>query len=581
MRRFAVLALLALVAAVASVHAEPFVWQPTPSTSPLPSRSHSVGFSLPSQGDSLFVFGGQVGMAAGELQTFSDVQRSDDGGATWQRVGDFAPFGGRWGAVGVLTGNGDEILVTGGSEGETGFTSDIWSINDPTFAASSWNLISSGAFSPARINHCAVTYNGDSLMIFGGRTYDPAQGYVPIEDVWFSENGGLSFAKRPMIGHHWGANGGRYGMSCAASGFTVVMVGGSLGDQGTGNDVVTNEVWLTSDGGNFWSQASTAPTFAARAFAGPNLARVGDLYLFAGGLGAEGQLLSDVWYSPISSGEEWLRDSSSDAPFPARAAHSLIVANDKLYSVGGVKFDEAWQMPMETDEVFLYVDLNPTAPESSTGGEGEESSTGAEASTGDEGEPGSTGPSGDESSSAPAGGDDESSTGEEASSGPSDGEDGSSAPAGDESSTGAEASTGDEGEGSTGAAPGDDESSSAPSGGDDESSTAADGGDASSAPSGGDDDSSSAPSGGDESSTAPAPGDEDSTGPAGEESSTGSSDTGATGGPDDEGSSGDNQPIQGDSSTAGTGLSAANRVSVPFSLLLVAMLAAIVAAMQM
>lgn len=77
-------------------------------TTPLAARAHAAAFVLPSQPSTQYVIGGVITTGSGDLQVYSDVQASSDGGVTWNQVGGFTPFA-KFGAAVVVPGNGDQV----------------------------------------------------------------------------------------------------------------------------------------------------------------------------------------------------------------------------------------------------------------------------------------------------------------------------------------------------------------------------------------------------------------------------------------------------------------------------------------
>jgi hypothetical protein len=76
-------------------------------------------------------------------------------------------------------------LVIGGSNADTGLSSTVLQINDATFAASSWSVVSTGAFDPPRYQHCALVYNTANVVVFGGLGWNAdLGGYESISDTW-------------------------------------------------------------------------------------------------------------------------------------------------------------------------------------------------------------------------------------------------------------------------------------------------------------------------------------------------------------------------------------------------------------
>ena len=172
-----------------------FTWTQLSAFAPwLPRYEHIVFVgNAPRLGNAelVYVIGGMYEDSDSGLTTFlNDVWVSSDEGRTWAVVTAAAPFGGRWGAGGVITAAG-VLLVGGGAATPTGayedtFTyRDMWASFDGGVTWSSCTLPTPAtARLFVRAEQSMTLDNSERLFLVSGYEYYPGDDHKDYNDVW-------------------------------------------------------------------------------------------------------------------------------------------------------------------------------------------------------------------------------------------------------------------------------------------------------------------------------------------------------------------------------------------------------------
>ena len=216
-------------------------WQRVLASAPWVARR---GFGLvATKRDVLVLFGGYI--SATEPRQAADVWQSENGGATWARIGDAAPFGRRAYFATVVLSSGAIVVMGGHSsteEGVTTYYNDVWRSGDGGYG---WTQVTAAAAWGARTHVPAVALPDDSIALVSGGGLSA--------DCWRSRDGGATWVPlTPTAQNSWV---GRAAHSLVAIGYTVVMIGG----RDAGDDKL-NEVWRLDLGAAGWADASCAST---------------------------------------------------------------------------------------------------------------------------------------------------------------------------------------------------------------------------------------------------------------------------------------------------------------------------------
>ena len=195
----------------------------------------------------------------------SRVYRSRDGGATWEFV-THAPWSGRKDFQAVVLNNGD-VLVMGGAI-NTGFgyhsgydtsaipINDIWKSSD---GGVTWSQIPASNHWAPRYGFQAVVLNNDDLLVMGGfYEHDIRRSKVGRNDIWKSEDGGTNWTLIPNNGDRW-PHRWRF-QSVVLPNDDLLVMGGSYepgfylyGPLYSGS---IRDTWISKDGGNSWTDVT-------------------------------------------------------------------------------------------------------------------------------------------------------------------------------------------------------------------------------------------------------------------------------------------------------------------------------------
>lgn len=286
-------------------------WQRVVEVAPWPARSGHGVTVLP--GGAVLVVGG----AGAGGRKFADAWRSVDVGATWHRLTHAAPWAPRSGHV-VAALDGGVVLVLGGATAEGEVLNDIWRSPD---GGQSWDRLLEAAPWPARAfaGSTSLQHSGkSSVLVLGGSAGEDSL----LDDIWCSDDGGSTW-DLVLDGAPWAPRRGHVvaavpapGVAFDANEEALLMMGGfcSQGPQA--------DVWRSLDGGSTWKQllkeAEWAPRLEHRAAVLPD----GSVVMIGGQASSKGGYLNDVWRGTLGDAPPRPKPAPPAQPKPMPAARS-------------------------------------------------------------------------------------------------------------------------------------------------------------------------------------------------------------------------------------------------------------------
>ena len=198
--------------------------------------------------------------------TYGDVWQSTDGGATWTRVINNAPWTARYDHTSVVMPNGSIILMGGRNSGGSGLD-DVWQSDN---YGATWTQLPDAPWG-ARYGHSSVVLPDGSIVLMG-RNGD--------NQVWRSDNYGVTWTR---VAEHaeWPNRQGH--TSVAMPDGSIVLMGGYTNDP-------TNDVWRSTDNGTTWTQVTEHAEWPARHYH-TSVAMPDGSIVVMGGLGGT----NEVW----------------------------------------------------------------------------------------------------------------------------------------------------------------------------------------------------------------------------------------------------------------------------------------------
>ncbi|MCT8336808.1 PGF-pre-PGF domain-containing protein [Methanoculleus sp. Afa-1] len=171
---------------------------------------------------------------------YRDVRQSTDGGATWTRVINNAPWSARYDHTSVVMPNGSIILM-GGSNSDGSGLNDVWQSDN---YGATWTQLPDAPWG-ARYDHSSVVLPDGSIVLMG-RNGD--------NDVWRSDNYGVTWTR---VAEHaeWSNRQGHT---------SVAMPDGSIVLMGGYDNNPRNDVWRSTDNGTTWTQVTEHAGWPAR-----------------------------------------------------------------------------------------------------------------------------------------------------------------------------------------------------------------------------------------------------------------------------------------------------------------------------
>ena len=301
-------------------------WAQETAVAPWPARSeHTVN-----------VFNGELWLMGGAPAGYNanglgDVWTSSDG-INWAQQAD-ANWGPRFQHSAIV--HNSELFVMGGQSGYL-FKTDVWKYSTGGWVLCTDNAWSQVTFVP-RASADAVSYNGEMFIIGGQHGGGPFGSHKTCGEV-FSSTDGVSW-NVVTTGFGWADRGLH---SCAVfnnriwilGGLARQWNGGLFGNGAPGEEV--NDVWSSTDG-MIWAEETVSGGFDEwEARAGHTSVVVNNRLWLIGGkkrLSSGTELpMNDVWST--SDGLTWTEEVSS-AVWGARHGHSSALFNGLIYVLGG------------------------------------------------------------------------------------------------------------------------------------------------------------------------------------------------------------------------------------------------------
>ncbi len=265
------------------------------------------------------------------LACATDSSDNSVAGATWTQATSSAAWSARYYHSSVVY--DDKIWVLGGINDKDvdDDGSNIDTKNDVWFSADgiTWTLATSDAAWSARWGHSSVVFD-HKMWVLGGIDDSTKN------DVWFSEDG--STWTQATSSAAWSA---RIWYSSVVFDNKIWILGGVFDDDDDGNISDTkNDVWFSEDGST-WTQATSSAAWSVR---GAHTSVVFDNKIWVlGGVDDDddddnlSDTKNDVWFS--EDGSTWTQATSS-AAWSARALHSSVVFDNKIWVLGGFDDDD-------------------------------------------------------------------------------------------------------------------------------------------------------------------------------------------------------------------------------------------------
>ena len=169
-----------------------------------------------------------------------------------------------------------------------------------------------------RSGHSSVVFDGKLWMLGGA-----ANGNNHVDDVWSSEDGVI-----------WEEVTASAGWSSRSAHSSVVFDGKLWVIGGTDNTSYFDDVWSSTDGAT-WTQETAAAGWSGR-FGHSSVVYGSKLWVIGGN---DGSYQDDVWSS--SDGATWTQVTISGGSWSGRLGHSVVVFDDKLWVIGGYRYDSS------------------------------------------------------------------------------------------------------------------------------------------------------------------------------------------------------------------------------------------------
>jgi hypothetical protein len=272
----------------------------------------------------MWVIGGE-----NQQNLLNDVYSSTDG-ATWTQVRTHNAANGfeaRGDHTSLVFDN--KMWVIAGGLGETSkIYNNVWSSTD----GATWTLETANAGFSLRLGHASVLFD-ERMWVLAG--YEGCCG-SNYNDAWSSTNGKT-----------WKQEATDIGLSARHSLSAVVFKGKiwvMAGNRGTGRDI------YSSTNGKTWKEETANAAFPDRndhssVVANNKIWVIGGTYFDSS---FNNKYRNDVWNS--SNGSTWT-DATGSSSFTARAGHTSVVFDNKIWMIGGSQsgnyFNDVWFAPVQ------------------------------------------------------------------------------------------------------------------------------------------------------------------------------------------------------------------------------------------
>ncbi len=247
-------------------------WEQVTSSADWPARYRHNAVALPD--GAIVIMGGLSSL--GFYRT--DVWRSTDQGATWEKMTAAVPWQKRTFFTATALSDGG-IVIMGGRSSDGLRLRDVWHSADQ---GATWTQKSAAASWSARLDHAAAALPDGSIVLMGGQT-----GSGLTNDVWRSTNRGATWTLQTGIAE-WSPR--RHMAAATVPDGSLMLMGGRDG-VGWPSDF-RNDVWRSTDQGATWQQMSAAAAWTARVFHCVVKLPDGSIVLMGG---SDGVYRSDVW----------------------------------------------------------------------------------------------------------------------------------------------------------------------------------------------------------------------------------------------------------------------------------------------
>ena len=235
----------------------------------------------------------------------------------------------------------NKMWLIGGRNSSGDTIAEVWSSTN----GADWTLVTGNAAFGPRFRHSSVVYN-NKMWVIGGSDVN-SQGGTSLNDVWYSTNGAdwilatgnAEFTPRFSF------------IAFNFSGKLWVMSGYTDGWN------YTDDIWNSSDGVT-WTQVTSGEEFLHRNASG-SVVFNNKMWIIGGGRNISESYYgnnyywgdNDVWSS--SNGIDW-ECVTGNAGFMPKTAHSVCVADGKIFVYGGIGY---YDYPIEpTDDLWYSSD---------------------------------------------------------------------------------------------------------------------------------------------------------------------------------------------------------------------------------
>jgi len=204
---------------------------------------------------------------------------------------------------------------------------------------------------PARFFHSCVVLADGSILVIGGlqksSENEKPHDMVRTNDVWLSKDGGLTWIQQTRAAS-WSPRAGYCCVACPDG--SIVLTGGA---DNRGFDL--NDVWISTDKGETWTQQIAAAGWAGRRDHTCEVLPGGEIILMGGTWGSD---LNDVWLS-TDKGKTWTRQTPAAAWSPRHLHSSAVLLDGSIILMGGHERTPADLFRVKND-VWISVDKGKT-----------------------------------------------------------------------------------------------------------------------------------------------------------------------------------------------------------------------------